>query len=96
MDLTAVKNLLLGGIAIGSLTAGLFFLRFWRTTGDRLFAVALGVEALVRIVLGLSAISQESEPFIFALRVVSYGLIIAAIIDKNRATSSRTASKGLP
>jgi Family of unknown function (DUF5985) len=62
--------------------------RFWRTTGDRFFlffAVALAVEALVRIVLGLGAVSQESEPFIYLLRAVSYGLIIIAVIDKNRA-----------
>jgi hypothetical protein len=88
VDLAALKSLVLGGIAAGSLTAGLFFLRFWRTTGDRLFlffAVALGVEALVRITLGLSVMSQESEPLIYILRLLSYGLIIAAIVDKNRA-----------
>jgi Family of unknown function (DUF5985) len=90
MDLAAIKGFVLGGIAVGSMTAGLFFLRFWRTTGDRLFlffAVALGVEALVRIVLALSAVSQESEPFIYLLRILSYGLIIVAIIDKNRTPS---------
>jgi hypothetical protein len=90
MDIVALKTLILGGVAVGCLTAGLFFLRFWKTTRDRLFlffAVALGVEALVRIVMGLSAISQESEPFIYILRVVSYGLIIIAIIDKNRTAA---------
>jgi hypothetical protein len=89
MDVIAVKGLLLGGIAVGSLTAGLFFLKFWHRTGDRLFfffAVALGLEALVRIVLGLGAISQESEPFIYLLRVLSYGMIIAGVVDKNRSS----------
>jgi hypothetical protein len=90
VDLTAVKGFVLGGIAVGSLTAALFFLKFWRTTRDRLFlffAFALGVEALVRSVLAVSAISQESEPFIYLLRVVSYGLIIVGVIDKNREPS---------
>jgi uncharacterized membrane protein HdeD (DUF308 family) len=90
VDIVVVKSLVLGGIAGGSLTAGLFFLKFWRTTQDRLFlffAVALGVEALVRIVLGLSVVSQENEPFFYLLRVVSYGLIIIAVVDKNRTPS---------
>ena len=88
MDIIAMKGLLLGGVAIGSLTAGLFFLRFWRTTGDRFFlffAVAFGLEALVRVVLGLSALSQESEPFIYGLRLLSYAFIIVAVVDKNRS-----------
>jgi hypothetical protein len=75
-------------MAESSLTAGLFFLRFWRTTGDRFFlffAVAFGLEALVRVILGLSALSQESEPFIYGLRLLSYGCIIVAVVDKNRS-----------
>lgn len=90
MDMVAVGSLLLGAVAMGSLAAGLFFLRFWRMTGDRLFlffAVALGVEALVRTILGLGAVPRESEPFIYVLRLISYGLIIVGIVDKNRAQS---------
>ena len=89
MTLTALHSLILGGVAAGCLTAALFFLRFWRTTNDRFFlffAVALGVEAVVRIVMGLNAIPHESEPFIYVLRALSYGLIITAIIDKNRVS----------
>ena len=88
MDINAMKSLLLGGVAMGSLIAGLFFLRFWRTTGDRFFlffAVAFGVEAFGRVILGVSALSQESEPFIYGLRLLSYAFIIVAVVDKNRS-----------
>jgi len=82
-----MNSLLLGAIAMASLVAALFFLRFWRDTHDRfflLFAVAFLVEALNRAALGLTNIAQEQEPFFYFVRLVAYGLIIVAIIDKNR------------
>ena len=32
-----MNEILIGGIAVAALVAGLFFFRFWRTTGDRFF-----------------------------------------------------------
>ena len=60
-----MNSLLLGAIAMASLVAALFFLRFWRDTHDRfflLFAIAFLVEALNRAALGLTNIAQEQEP----------------------------------
>jgi hypothetical protein len=77
---------------MASLVAALFFLRFWRDTKDRFFlffAIAFGVDALHRVALGLTSVSQEHEPFFYVVRLVSYGLIIAAIVDKNRAHGTR-------
>lgn len=48
------------------------------------FALAFAVEAIDRTLLGITSVSQESEPLIYSLRLVSYGLILIAIIDKNR------------
>jgi Family of unknown function (DUF5985) len=42
-------------------------------------------EALNRAILGLTTVSKEQEPFFYLLRLFAYGLIIAAIVDKNRA-----------
>ena len=83
----ALSSFLYGATAMASLVAGLFFLRFWRDTGDRLFiffAVAFGVEGLNRTVLGLSVLSKETEPFLYLIRLLSFLLILAAIVDKNR------------
>jgi hypothetical protein len=65
----------------------LFFLRFWRQTRDQfflLFAVAIGLDAATRFVLGMSQLSDESEPFYYLARLITFGLIIVAIIQKNR------------
>jgi hypothetical protein len=83
---------ILGATTLASLVAALFFLRFWRDTHDRffcLFAIAFGVDALHRVVLALTLVSQEHEPFVYVGRLVTYGLIIAAIVDKNRPRESR-------
>lgn len=87
MEWVAGKSFLSGGVAVGALAAALFFARFWRTTADRFFlyfALAFAVEAIDRTLLGITSVSQESEPLIYSLRLVSYGLILIAIIDKNR------------
>lgn len=87
MNLLAAKSFLLGGVAVGCLAASLFFWRFWRVTSDRFFlyfALSFAVEMLGRTALGLLVPSEETEPIIYSLRLISYGLILVAIIDKNR------------
>ncbi|HVK56814.1 MAG TPA: DUF5985 family protein [Burkholderiales bacterium] len=79
-------SLLLGAIAMASLVAALFFLRFWKQTRDRfflLFAIAFALDAVHRVTLGLSHFSEEDEPLFYLARLITFGLIIAAIIDKN-------------
>ncbi len=90
--LPAVNNVILGAVAMASLVAALFFLRFWRTTGDRfflLFSLAFAIDAATRFILSISDITAEYEPFFFGSRLVTFGLIIIAIIDKNRANGHR-------
>ncbi|MEP7152268.1 MAG: DUF5985 family protein [Nitrospira sp.] len=93
MDVLAAKSFLLGGVALGCLAASLFFWKFWRVTADRFFlffALSFGVETMGRTVLGLVVLSEETEPLIYSFRLVSYGLIILAIVDKNRTQPQRT------
>jgi hypothetical protein len=81
-----VSLFILGAIVMAAATAGVFFFRFWRETGDRLFlmfAVALWLEALHRAVLALSARPSEGDPLIYLVRFIAYALIVVAIIDKN-------------
>ena len=86
-----MHQLLLGAIAMVNLTIGLFFLRFWKKTRDRFFlffAVAFGVEGLNRILLGVTHGSNENEPIFYVVRLISFVLILIAIVDKNRLSKT--------
>ena len=88
-----MNQLLLGAIAMASLTIGLFFLRFWKKTRDRFFlffAVAFGLEGINRTLLGLIESSSENEPFFYLVRLLSFVLILIAIVDKNRTAKSQS------
>lgn len=83
----AASSVAMGAVAMASLVAALFFLRFWRQTHDSfflLFSLAFALDAGSRVVLGLSHVTNEQEPFFYIARLVTYGLIIAAIVQKNR------------
>lgn len=82
-----MDQMLTGAIAVGWAMAGLFFFRFWRHTHDRFFmyfALSFWIEAANRVALGLLAGSSEHDPVFYAIRIVSYGLILMAIWQKNR------------
>ena len=82
-----IGSVLMGAVAMASCMAALFFLRFWRQTRDSFFlffAGAFGLDALTRFVLGVSRFSEETQPLIYLARLVTFCLIIVAIIRKNR------------
>ncbi len=63
-----------------------FFLRYWRVTKDRLFAVFAAAFALFggsRIALHVLDAESEARTWVYALRAAAFLAIIAAIIDKN-------------
>jgi hypothetical protein len=81
-----------GAAAAGSLGVGLFFLRLWRETRDRFFALfgcAFWVLALNGLILILAEPESEHRHYFYLGRLLAFLLIIAAIVDKNR--SSRDA-----
>jgi uncharacterized membrane protein HdeD (DUF308 family) len=85
---TVMNQLLLGAIVMACLIISLFFLRFWRKTRDRFFlffAAAFFAEGVNRIILGLTTVPSEAEPFFYIIRLFSFLLILVAIVDKNRA-----------
>ena len=87
-----INAVLAGGIAVAALAAGLFFLRFWRSTGDRFFlffAIAFWIEGAHRLALYQWLGQDEGSPYYYLPRLLAYGLIIAAIVDKNRKTRLR-------
>ncbi|HEX5447519.1 MAG TPA: DUF5985 family protein [Pirellulales bacterium] len=93
--MSATQDFLLGMIAMGCAIASLYFLRFWRTTGDRLFlifGVAFFVMGCIRVALGcaneLGLKADEHSVYLYVLRLVAFLLIVVAIIDKNRPRST--------
>ena len=87
MNEVTVIDFLLGAIAMAAATAGLIFLRYFRRTRDRFFlffAAAFWLEALGRILFMTNRYFEDDSAAGYVLRLVTYGLILAAIFDKNR------------
>lgn len=82
-----MNQMIMGAIAMGSFVAGLFFFRFWRSSRDSFFlwfALSFWLESGNRVALALLFAASELEPLFYLLRVVAYGLIVLAILQKNR------------
>jgi hypothetical protein len=76
------------GIACaGALSAGMFFYRFWRLSGDRFFLWFSGAFALLAIqwvaLVGAQP-DAESRPYYYLPRLTAFLFIIAAVVQKNR------------
>ena len=72
---------------MGCLLIGMFFVRFWRRTADRLFLFlcwAFFILAIERVFITWMPGESEFTPLLYTIRLVSFGLIIIGIIDKNR------------
>ena len=72
-----------GCLTMAYAVAGLFFLRFWRDSRDRLFgffAAAFWLLAVQRAVVTLMDVSE----IVYGLRALAFIVIILAIVDKNR------------
>ena len=81
-----MNEMLAGAIAAGSVVAALFFLRFWRSTRDRFFlyfALSFFIEGSNRFLLGFMGWLHEEAPAYYLVRLVAYGLILVAILEKN-------------
>jgi hypothetical protein len=87
MTLASVTALLDGARVFASLTVALCFLRLGRSSGDRLyhvFAIAFVLLAVSSALIRLGGELGERSALTFVPRLIAFGLIIAAIIDKNR------------
>lgn len=76
-----------GAIIMGYGVAALFFARFWRRTGDRLFlafaSAFLLLAAVPLLTVTLSIPREEQSPF-YLLRALAFLIIIVAIVGKSR------------
>ncbi|MGI4720548.1 MAG: DUF5985 family protein [Janthinobacterium lividum] len=87
-----MTQLTYGAISMASLTIALFFLRFWRSTGDRFFlyfALSFFIEGLHRVYSAILNEAGEDSPLHYLIRLAAYGLILWAILEKNLPQKGR-------
>ena len=80
-----------GALAMTYVIAAIFFLRFWRKTGDRLFlafSLAFVLLALNGAIVTLLGAADERTGYAYVLRVVGFLLILMAIVRKNMTRRS--------
>jgi membrane protein CcdC involved in cytochrome C biogenesis len=73
--------------AMAAAGVAVFVLRFWRQTGDRLFALmalAFGLLSANTTLLAAINPAHESRHLIYILRLAAFLVLIIAIVDKNR------------
>ena len=84
-----------GAICMAALTIALFFLRYWRHTGDPLFlyfALAFVLESAHRMFFAWSS-ADLGGSYIYILRLLEYALIMWAVIQKNRKRPSEVSKE---
>lgn len=89
MQTEALVIYLQGATTMGCIALSVFFLRFWQRSRDRLFAIfslAFLVFALNRGLIVAFENNTEVEAVIYGARALAFGLILLAILDKNRAS----------
>jgi hypothetical protein len=91
----------LSGVSMATFAAsGLFFIKFWRASGDRFFmyfGIACGLISLERFVSIF--IHETLEPirntlegpstWVYLIRLFAFGLILIAVVKKNRSRSRK-------
>ncbi len=76
-----------GAVSMALAVAGLFFLRFWRDTRDRLFilfALAFFALAINRVGLMVVDVQGGHGDHLYWVRFLAFVVIFIAVWDKNR------------
>ena len=85
-----MSDFLYGTTAMGCVVVALFFVRFWRATGDRFFlffALGFAAFAVNRVILAALAEDSEGRVGVYIVRLCAFVLILWAVVDKNRASA---------
>ena len=88
-----------GALTLAYTLAGVYFVRFWGKTKDRLFlafAFAFWLLALNQVLTSLLSAADESGGYAYVLRVLGFTLILFAIVDKNVFSFGKRKRKSSP
>jgi len=94
-----MHDFLIGANALANAAIGLFFLRFWQQTRDRLFlafSLSFGLLTVSRVALVISNINVEDRASFYWVRLAAYLLILSAVLDKNRLRTERQSQTRPP
>ena len=93
-----LNQLILGANVMAAVVAAVFFLRFWRRTRDRLFAIfAIAFLLLALNWLLLAVIpraDEQRDALLYTVRLLAFVAIIVGIVDKNRAPRGEKRAGG--
>lgn len=84
MNYAHMNAFLDGAIVMAALAIAVFFARFGKRTGDRLFtcfAIAFGLMAVEHI--GVEFVTLEERNYIYLIRLAAFLIILFAIWNKN-------------
>lgn len=82
-----MHEIMTGALAMAFAVAGLFFLRFWRKSRERLFLIF----AMSFFLLAVNRVGQAVAPdalngdHFYWIRLFAFVLILIAVVDKNRS-----------
>jgi hypothetical protein len=82
-------TLIQGALVMACAIVGLFFVRFWSRTRDRLFlyfALAFWVLSAHWMALGALDVPLQTRYSLYLPRLLAFSLIIAGIVGKNRSS----------
>lgn len=77
-----------GALMMASFVAALFFLRFWKSSQDKLFkkfAMAFFLLGVERIVMIFVNAREETSSYVFLLRLSAFLILLFGIYEKNYA-----------
>jgi hypothetical protein len=82
-----MKQFVWGILTTSCVVAALFFWRYWKVSGDRLFVFfSLAFAAMAANWIGLSLVAPalELQHYVLLFRLLAFVFIIVGIVDKNR------------
>jgi hypothetical protein len=82
-----MRTFLWGALTMGCAMIALHFMRYWRTSRDRLFiffGIAFAVLAVNWLSLAIVDPTVEGRHLVYFLRLAAFLLIIIGIVDRNR------------
>lgn len=93
-----IYSYLCGAASALAAVAGVFFVRYWRESRDRFFAIWAVAFALMAAQWAVSAttITAELEYEVYLLRLAAFVLIAGAIVDKNRGGAGGRRKRAKP